>query len=136
MPYVPIDTNSPLGSAIFAILGAVAQLERDLIIERVKNGLANAKAKGIKIGRVKTRPSELIRTLRRSGLTYRQIGIICKCSSGAVGSEIKLMKAEILAGTISPFETNAPPKINLIEPSKDLASSNEAQKVELDYTRY
>ena len=31
-----IDTSSPLGVAIFSILGAVAQLERDILIERVK----------------------------------------------------------------------------------------------------
>ena len=37
-----IDTNTPLGAAVFTILGAVAQLERDLIAERVRNGLANA----------------------------------------------------------------------------------------------
>ena len=43
-----IDTNSPMGVAIFTILGAVASLERDILIERVRNGLANAKAKGIK----------------------------------------------------------------------------------------
>ncbi len=41
-----IDTNTPLGAAVFTILGAVAQLERDLIAERVRNGLANARAKG------------------------------------------------------------------------------------------
>lgn len=39
-----IDTNTPLGSAVFTILGVVAQLERDLIAERVRNGLANANA--------------------------------------------------------------------------------------------
>lgn len=66
-----IDTNTPLGSAVFTILGAVAQLERDLIAERVRNGLANAKAKGIRIGRLKTRDSDLIRKLKASGMTYR-----------------------------------------------------------------
>jgi len=58
-----IDTNTPLGSAVFTILGAVAQLERDLIVERVGNGLLNAKAKGVHIGRVKMRDSDLIRKL-------------------------------------------------------------------------
>lgn len=55
-----IDTNTPLGSAIFTILGAVAQLEHDLIAERVRNAFANAKAKGIRIGRLKIRDSDLI----------------------------------------------------------------------------
>jgi DNA invertase Pin-like site-specific DNA recombinase len=89
-----IDTNTPLGSAVFTILGAVAQLERDLIAERVRNGLANAKAKGVRLGRLKTRDSDLIRKLRASGMTYRQIGQIARCSSGAVSAEIRQMKLE------------------------------------------
>ncbi len=79
-----IETNSPLGVAIFSILSAVAQLEVDILIERVKNGLLNAKAKGVKLGRKKTRDSELIRRLYLTGVTTREIGRIAKCSSGAV----------------------------------------------------
>ena len=92
-----IDTNTQLGSAIFAILGAVAQLERDLIAERVRNGLANAKAKGIHIGRVKMRESDLIRKLIASKMTYRSIAKIAKCSTGAVSAEVKAIKAEAQA---------------------------------------
>ena len=40
-----IDTNSAVGVAIFSILAAIAQLERDLIASRVKIGLENARAK-------------------------------------------------------------------------------------------
>lgn len=89
-----IDTNTPLGSAVFTILGAVAQLERDLIAERVRNGLANAKAKGIRIGRLKMRDSDLIRKLKESGMTYRQIAKIARCSAGAVGAEMRAWKKE------------------------------------------
>ncbi len=46
-----IDTSSPLGSAIFTIISAVAQLERDIIAERVKAGLRRAKENGKHIGR-------------------------------------------------------------------------------------
>jgi DNA invertase Pin-like site-specific DNA recombinase len=90
-----IETNSPLGVAIFSILGAVAQLERDILIERVKNGLANAKAKGVQLGRKKTRDSELIRRLYLTGVTYREIGRIAKCSSGAVSAEVRELKKEL-----------------------------------------
>lgn len=90
-----IETNSPLGVAIFAILGAVAQLERDILIERVKNGLANAKAKGVTLGRKKSRDSALIRQLYLSGVTYREIGRIAKCSSGAVSAEVRDLKKEL-----------------------------------------
>ena len=48
-----IDTSSPLGGAIFTILGAVAQLERDIIAERVKAGLRRAVEEGKQLGRPK-----------------------------------------------------------------------------------
>ena len=89
-----IDTNSPMGKAMFTILGALAQLERELIAERVRNGLANARAKGIHIGRKKTRPSELIRALLRQKMTYREIATIAGCSHGAINSERKEMLKE------------------------------------------
>lgn len=89
-----IDTNTPLGSAVFTILGAVAALERDLICERVRNGLANAKAKGIRIGRLKTRDSDLIRKLKASGMTHRMVAHYAKCSQGTVSAELRAMKKE------------------------------------------
>jgi len=46
-----IDTSSPLGKAIFVIVGAMAELERNIIVERVKSGLASAKSKGKRLGR-------------------------------------------------------------------------------------
>lgn len=46
-----IDTATPIGRAMFAIAGAFAQLERDLAQERVHAGVANARAKGVKLGR-------------------------------------------------------------------------------------
>jgi DNA invertase Pin-like site-specific DNA recombinase len=46
-----IDTSTPTGKMIFTVLGAVAELERSLIAERVRAGLRNARAKGRKLGR-------------------------------------------------------------------------------------
>jgi DNA invertase Pin-like site-specific DNA recombinase len=91
-----IDTSSALDLAIFTILGAVSQLERDLIAERVRNGLKNARAKGKHIGRAKLRDSELIRKLRKAGLTYRAIATIAKCSHGSVHAELLAQKKEQL----------------------------------------
>ena len=69
-----IDTSSPLGSAIFTIISAVAQLERDIIAERVKAGLRRAKENGKKLGRprVNIDADERYR-LRLKGLSLRQI---------------------------------------------------------------
>lgn len=89
-----IDTNSAVGVAIFSILAAIAQLERDLIASRVKIGLENARAKGKLIGRRKMRDSQLIRKLLISGVSYRQISFIAKCSHGSVSAERAAMKRE------------------------------------------
>jgi DNA invertase Pin-like site-specific DNA recombinase len=46
-----MDTSTPAGKMVFTVLGAVAELERSLIVERVKAGMRNARAKGRRIGR-------------------------------------------------------------------------------------
>ena len=46
-----MDTSTPAGKMVFTVLGAVAELERSLIVERVKAGMRNARAKGRCIGR-------------------------------------------------------------------------------------
>ncbi len=69
-----IDTSSPLGSAIFTIISAVAQLERDIIAERVKAGLRRAKENGKRIGRPEISVDEgEIRRLRAGGRSLREI---------------------------------------------------------------
>ncbi len=69
-----IDTSSPLGSAIFTIISAVAQLERDIIAERVRAGLRRAKENGKRLGRpVLEIDLDEIHKLRAKGLSYRAI---------------------------------------------------------------
>ena len=71
-----IDTRSPLGSAIFTIISAVAQLERDIIAERVKAGLRQAKERGKRIGRPEISVDEgEIRRLRAGGHSLREIAV-------------------------------------------------------------
>ncbi len=89
-----LDTSTAAGKMAFTVLAAVSQLERELIVERVKVGLANARAKGKLIGRKKQRNSEMIRALRRKGLAYRAIAELCGCSHGSVHAEILAMKKE------------------------------------------
>jgi DNA invertase Pin-like site-specific DNA recombinase len=48
-----VDTTTPAGKAMFQMLGVFAEFERAMIQERVKAGLARAKAKGVKLGRAK-----------------------------------------------------------------------------------
>jgi DNA invertase Pin-like site-specific DNA recombinase len=49
-----MDTSTPAGKMVFTVLGAVAELERSLIVERVRAGLRNARAKGKRLGRPRT----------------------------------------------------------------------------------
>ena len=46
-----LDTSTPTGRMVFTVLGAVAELKRSLIVERVRAGMRNARAKGKRIGR-------------------------------------------------------------------------------------
>jgi DNA invertase Pin-like site-specific DNA recombinase len=70
-----IDTSTPTGKMIFTVLGAVAELERSLIVERVKAGLRNAKAKGKRLGRPsKGVDPNKVSLLRAQGLTWRRVG--------------------------------------------------------------
>jgi DNA invertase Pin-like site-specific DNA recombinase len=48
---VNIDTGGPLGRAIVVIVGAIAELEKSLIVERVRAGMRRAKLEGRRIGR-------------------------------------------------------------------------------------
>ena len=92
-----IETNSPMGVAMFTILGALSQMERELISQRVRAGLANARALGKQIGRKKTRPSEVIRALLKQKMTFREIAKIAGCSHGCISAEKKEMNNELKA---------------------------------------
>jgi DNA invertase Pin-like site-specific DNA recombinase len=46
-----IDTGGPLGRAMVVIVGAIAELEKSLIVERVKAGMRRARLEGKRLGR-------------------------------------------------------------------------------------
>ena len=69
-----VDTSTPTGKMVFTVLGAVAELERSLIAERVRAGIRNAKAKGRRCGRPKVSvDAAKIATLRSRGLSWSAI---------------------------------------------------------------
>lgn len=85
------DLSTPTGKMMSTVLAAVAEFERDLIRERVKSGLANAKARGKKLGRqegdnYKQRKHEKkVLELRSQGKSYR-----------AIADELKLNKDTVM----------------------------------------
>ena len=80
-----LDTSGPLGRAVTIIIGAIAELERSLIVERVRAGLRRARLEGRHIGR---RPLELdqaaIRRDRTSGMSLRVVAKTHRISTATV----------------------------------------------------
>lgn len=80
-----MDTSTPAGKMVFTVLGAVAELERSLIVERVRAGLRNAKAKGKRLGRPRvTVDAARIAALRSQGLSWAKIGEALGLGEGTV----------------------------------------------------
>jgi DNA invertase Pin-like site-specific DNA recombinase len=85
-----IDTGGPLGRAIIVIIGAIAELERNLIIERVRAGMRRAKLEGRRIGRA---PLDVDRQAvlrdRGRGLSLTDIARAHRISRASVSRIIK-----------------------------------------------
>jgi DNA invertase Pin-like site-specific DNA recombinase len=80
-----IDTSTPTGKMVFTVLGAVAELERSLIAERVRTGLRNAKAKGTRLGRPRICvDASRVARLRAEGRTVREIAVTLGVSRSLV----------------------------------------------------
>jgi DNA invertase Pin-like site-specific DNA recombinase len=80
-----VDTSTPTGKMVFTVLGAVAGLERNLIAERVKAGLRNARAKGKTLGRPrKLANCNEIHRLRAKGASWRAVGTALGVSAATV----------------------------------------------------
>ena len=85
-----VDTSTPTGKMVFTVLGAVAELERNLIVERVKAGIRNAQAKGKKLGRPRKVPNpEIIIKLRSQGASWRSVGNTLGISAATAYSSAK-----------------------------------------------
>jgi DNA invertase Pin-like site-specific DNA recombinase len=69
-----IDLSTPSGRLMFQIIGAMAEFERSLIQERVRAGLRNAVARGVRLGRPRrvVDAAEIAR-LRASGASWREV---------------------------------------------------------------
>ena len=94
-----VDTSSPMGRAMFTIIGAMAELESALISERVTAGMEAARSRGRRLGRppIPQRTVSRIEALATStSLSVRQIHakIAGKASRGLVGEITKRIRAD------------------------------------------
>jgi DNA invertase Pin-like site-specific DNA recombinase len=84
-----LDLTSPAGKLMLAMLAAVAEMERDLIVERTQAGLARAKAEGKTLGRpAKTTPEQRAAMAR---------GYAAKESVSALARQYGVSRATVLS---------------------------------------
>jgi len=83
------DTSTPIGQAMFTIIGVMAQLEREIIRERVMAGLARARERGVRLGRptANARGDQAL-TLKNQGLSLQEMAKQLKCSRSTVRRRI------------------------------------------------
>jgi DNA invertase Pin-like site-specific DNA recombinase len=89
-----LDTSTPMGKAMFTIIGAMAELERNVIRERVVAGLEHARNHGTKSGAAIGRPRAVfdrasVVELRQSGRSWRQIASALGISTGTARTVFK-----------------------------------------------
>ena len=91
-----VDTGGPLGRAMVVIIGAIAELERNLIIERVRAGMRRAKLEGRHIGR---QPLDLDRIAivqdRQRGLSLSQVASLHRISRTTVVRVMRQQQTEL-----------------------------------------
>jgi DNA invertase Pin-like site-specific DNA recombinase len=78
-----LDTSTEAGRMLFSIFGAIGEFERSLTRERVKSGIANARAKGVRLGRptnCNPQTKATVLELRSKGMSIRKI-----CSLLSIG---------------------------------------------------
>jgi DNA invertase Pin-like site-specific DNA recombinase len=85
-----IDTEGPLGRAIIVIISAIAELEKSLIVERVKSGMRRARLEGRQIGRARLDVNrEQVVIDRRAGMS---LTLVARKHSISRASVCRLMK--------------------------------------------
>jgi len=99
-----IDTGGPLGRAIVVIIGAVAELERNLIIERVRAGMRRARLEGQRIGRAPLVLDNLaIQQDRQRGQSIREIAKGHRISTATVQRVLRNQKSTPMTVQSQPY---------------------------------
>ena len=90
-----VDTTTPLGKAMFTIIGAMAEFEREIIRSRVMAGLDRAKARGVKLGRpaISAEDIQEIRKLHHQGHSIRKIAGQVNLSIGVIAKYVSTFPA-------------------------------------------
>src|SRR5205809_3403086 len=98
-----MDTSTPAGKMVFTVLGAVAELERSLTVERVRAGLRNARAKGKRLGRPKrVVDASRIAALRAQGAGWKVIAKQLDCGVGTGSASPRKARKRVQQSLLKP----------------------------------
>jgi DNA invertase Pin-like site-specific DNA recombinase len=110
-----IDTGGPLGRAMVVIVGAIAQVERQAIVERVRAGMRRAKLEGRQIGRAPLQVDRIALLADRGrGMSLNQLARAYRISKASVCRIVKDAKPPVSDGFI--------PTVSTFVQDKDLVS--------------
>lgn len=97
-----IDTSSPLGKAIFVIVSAMGELERNIIVERVKSGLRAAKQRGKILGRPEVSfDHNEAQNLKQSGMSLRDMSKVLGVSKSTLSRTLSQKPAKNVAHKVN-----------------------------------
>jgi DNA invertase Pin-like site-specific DNA recombinase len=120
-----IDTEGPLGRAIVVIISAIAELERSLIVERVRAGMRRARLEGRRIGRtpLDVNHAELVQD-RLSGMSLTQ-----------VAKKYSLSRASVVR-FVRDAQARHPSQSQLGFPNKNIPSGTLSESAESERSMY
>jgi putative DNA-invertase from lambdoid prophage Rac len=91
-----LDLTSPAGKLMLAMLAAVAEMERDLIIERTQAGLARAKAEGKTLGRPAKTTPEQRKAMAEAYASKQSVSALAKLYGVSRATVLSIVKPPIL----------------------------------------
>lgn len=98
-----LDTGGPLGRAVVIIVSAVAELERNLIMERVRAGLRRARLEGRGLGRKPIAIDRVgLQRDRARGLSLAQLAKAYKISRTSVARALKQSQSVVANTSLPP----------------------------------
>jgi DNA invertase Pin-like site-specific DNA recombinase len=101
-----VDTSTPNGRLVFGIFATIAEFERELIRERVRAGMRNAKAKGRQIGRRRAAFNpEQARSLLSAGRSLAQVGQALGVSASTVWRRLQGCTQEAPCSARTPYNS-------------------------------
>ena len=101
-----VDLTSPAGKMTMGVIAAVAEFERDLLIERTQSGLSRAKAEGKLLGRPRSITGPAIKSVRDRLAAGESVSALAGAFSTSRQTIMRLRDAGTATSSLTPRHTN------------------------------